>query len=45
MGLDEVSSPLLVETEEETRTEDVGTLILTWCRNEQESEKRHLPCE
>jgi hypothetical protein len=45
MGLDEASSPSSVGTEEGAQTEDFGTLILTWCRNEQESENRHLPCE
>lgn len=45
VGLDEASSPFSVGTEEGRRTEDFGTLILTWCKNEQESENIHLPCE
>lgn len=45
IGSGEATSPPCFGTEEGTWTEDLGTLILTSCRNEQESENKHLPCE
>ena len=41
----EVQSSFSVAAEEGRWIEDFGTLTLTWWRNEQESENRHLPWE